>query len=100
MNKAEIVERVVLATEMPRREASLAVEAVCDAIIDSLKRGVEVDLRGFATFKTRKKLPYIRKNPFTGERVNMNARTIPVFIPSQRMKEALNDPKNLRGLEG
>ncbi len=53
MNRNELVDAVASKSELRKSEASRAVDAVFDAIVEALKGGDEVRLVGFGTFLGR-----------------------------------------------
>ncbi len=63
MRKVELVERVTMQTSLNRKEAVGAVDAVFSSIIESLAVGEKVELRGFGSFRIRKKNARIGRNP-------------------------------------
>ena len=53
MTKAEVVEGVAHAMELSKREAEQLVEVALESVIEALKRGEKVELRGFGSFRVR-----------------------------------------------
>ena len=51
MSKKDLIEAVAVKTEMTREKAGIAVDAVIAHIEDSMKKGEEVRIPGFGTFK-------------------------------------------------
>lgn len=88
MNKKELVEEVaaVLST---KKEAQAAVEAVFEAITKSLKKGKDVSLMGFGSFKVAKRKARNGRNPQTGAVIKIKAKKVPKFIPGKNLKEAV-----------
>ena len=50
MTKADIVEQVAQATGLTKVETEAVLDGIIFYIIDSLKRGERVDMRGFGSF--------------------------------------------------
>lgn len=60
-----------------------------DVITDSLSGGDKVSLHGFGVFELKSRSPRIGRNPHTGEAVEIPARVIPNFIPSDVLKSRI-----------
>jgi integration host factor subunit beta len=91
MTKAELVERVARDTLLTKKHAELVVNTVFDSIVESLKDGDKIELRGFGSFRIRHRGPRIGRNPKTGDRVQVPPKRIPYFKPGKDLRELLND---------
>jgi len=90
MTKAELIEKVLTAADLNKKEAEAAVEAFFDSIIKSLRDGEKIELRGFGSFRLRSRGARVGRNPKTGEKVNVPAKRIPYFKPGKELKELIN----------
>ena len=90
MTKAELVERVAESTQLTKKHAELIVNTVFDSIVQSLKEGEKIELRGFGSFRIRQRGPRIGRNPKTGAKVEVPSKRIPYFKPGKELKELLN----------
>jgi integration host factor subunit beta len=90
MTKAELIDRVLAAANLNKKEAEAAVETFFDSIIQSLRRGEKIELRGFGSFRLRARGARIGRNPKTGDRVDVPAKRIPYFKPGKELKELIN----------
>jgi integration host factor subunit beta len=50
MTKADLIEAVARATELARKDSEVIVEEIFENIIQALKRGEKIELRGFGSF--------------------------------------------------
>jgi integration host factor subunit beta len=91
MTKAELVEEVARSTEPTKKHAEIIVNTVFESIVDSLKAGEKIELRGFGSFRIRKRGARIGRNPKTGAKVKVPAKRIPYFKPGKDLREMLND---------
>lgn len=73
-----------------RKEAGRIVEAALRGIVDSLRHGESVELRGFGTFRIRKRNARTGRNPRTGETVHVPAKVVPYFKPSKKLRDAVS----------
>jgi integration host factor subunit beta len=90
MTKAELIDKVLTAADLNKKEAEAAVEAFFDSIIQSLRDGEKIELRGFGSFRLRSRGARVGRNPKTGEKVNVPAKRIPYFKPGKELKELIN----------
>ncbi|MCS1352235.1 HU family DNA-binding protein [Mechercharimyces sp. CAU 1602] len=90
MNKSELVEKVATSTDTTKKEATLFVDAVLDAISGALRNGEKVSLIGFGNFEVRERAARQGRNPQTGEAIEIKASRIPAFKPGKQLKEAVN----------
>ena len=88
MNKAELIEEVAKVT-CTKKEAADAVDATFAAIQKALKKGGEVTLVGFGTFKVNKRKARIGRNPQTGAALKIAAKKVPVFKAGKGLKDAV-----------
>jgi integration host factor subunit beta len=90
MTKAELVEEVARSTQLTKRHAEVIVNTVFESIVDSLKDGEKIELRGFGSFRIRERNSRIGRNPKTGDRVDVPSKRVPYFKPGKQLKELLN----------
>ena len=90
MTKAELIDAVVKKTEMTKKEAGRAIDAIFETIKEELSKGEKVQLVGFGTFEVRERAARTGKNPRTGETIEIAASKVPAFKPGQAMKNRLN----------
>lgn len=90
MTKADLVEEVTRVLEGTRKDSESVVEIVFESIINALRKGDKVEIRGFGSFRTRQRRPRIGRNPKTGVRVQVEAKRVPYFKPSKDLKDLLN----------
>ena len=66
---------------------------ILNEIKRTLKKGDRVELRGFGAFSTNTQKTSIRRNPKTGEKVNVPEKKTIHFKMSKEMFKKLNDDK-------
>ena len=94
MTKAELVEEVAQTTQLTKKDAELIVNTVFESIVQSLKEGKKIELRGFGSFRIRHRGARVGRNPKTGDRVEVPPKRIPYFKPGKDLKELLNTNTN------
>ena len=90
MTKADLVADVAKTNGLTRIDAEVVVQTVLDSIVEALNSGEKVELRGFGSFRHRKRNPRQGRNPKTGEAVRVPAKRIPYFRPGKGLKERIN----------
>jgi integration host factor subunit beta len=90
MTKAELVEEVSEKTGLPKKQAEIVVNTVFESIVETLKTGEKIELRGFGSFRIRQRDSRTGRNPKTGDKVDVPAKRIPYFKPGKELRELLN----------
>lgn len=90
MTKAELVDEVARVVQLTKKQAEMIVNIVFDSIVDSLRAGQKIELRGFGSFRLRSRKSRTGRNPKTGEKVEVPSKKIPYFKPGKELKELIN----------
>jgi len=90
MTKADLVEEVSRVSELTKKDAELIVETVFLSVIRALHAGDKVELRGFGSFRLRRREPRKGRNPKTGDRVDVPSKHVPYFKPGKELKDLIN----------
>jgi integration host factor subunit alpha len=91
MTKADIIEGVYEKVGFSKKESAEIVELVFDTVKETLERGDKIKISGFGNFQVRHKKARVGRNPQTGKEIEISARRVLTFRPSQVLKSALND---------
>ncbi len=101
MTKADLVEQVAeaIGPGITKKDCALVVDGFLNAVKLALSQGENIEIRGFGTFKVRKRKTRMARNPRTGESVEVPSRAVPVFKPSKHLRAKVErlDPKGSRG---
>ncbi|MGH9488384.1 MAG: HU family DNA-binding protein [Terriglobales bacterium] len=90
MTKADLIEEVARSGAPTRRDSEVIVETIFSGIINSLRAGEKVEIRGFGSFRVRQRQARIGRNPKTGAAVSVPARKVPYFKPSKELRDGIN----------
>ena len=90
MNKTQLIEAVAAKTDLKKKDAEAAVNAVVVAIQEALKAGDKVQLVGFGTFEVKERGARTGRNPQTGEAIEIAASKHPAFTAGKAFKDAIN----------
>ena len=88
INKRELIE--IIANEqdqLPYKDIELSIKTIIESMVDSLKKGKRIEIRGFGSFSLRYRKSRIGRNPKSGETVNIDERYVPHFKPGKDLKE-------------
>jgi integration host factor subunit beta len=91
MIKSELVQRI--ASQNPhlyQRDIEKIVSAILDEMVEALRRGELVELRGFGAFSVKLRGPRQGRNPRTGAVVAVAKKAIPFFKTGKEMRTRLN----------
>jgi DNA-binding protein HU-beta len=90
MNKQDLAAAVADSTNLTKADASKAVDAIFDVITQTLKKGDDVRLAGFGTFRVAKRAARTGRNPQTGATINIPASKQPKFSAGKGLKDVVN----------
>ena len=90
MNKQDLITIVAEAGDLPKAKAGDVLDAVFEAITQSLTKKTDVRLVGFGTFSTSKRKAGKGRNPRTGEEIKIPATTTVRFKAGKGLKDAVN----------
>lgn len=91
MTKADIVDIISSSVGLTKVETEAVVNGFMETVIDSLKRGDTIELRGFGSFKVVKRAQRVARNPKTNEEVIVPEQYAPVLKVSKDFKESVNE---------
>ncbi len=89
MTKADIVKILADEVGLTRREAADALTVVLDGVVEAIRDGEKVELRGFGSFRTRRRQGRQGRNPRTGAEVTVPPKVVPYFKPGKQLRETL-----------
>lgn len=89
MNKAELIAGVAKKSDMTKKAAGEAVEAVFATISEALSQEEKVTIVGFGTFEVRDRKERKGVNPATKEPILIPATKVPAFRPGKSLREAV-----------
>jgi integration host factor subunit alpha len=92
LTKADFVESVYSKVGgLSRRDAADLVDLLFESVKETLARGEAVKVSGFGNFIVHDKKARVGRNPQTGRDIEISARRVLKFKPSQVLKDQLND---------
>lgn len=71
-------------------DVEAAVKLILEALSNSLANGTRVEIRGFGSFDLNYRPPRMGRNPKTGEKVPVPAKTVPHFKAGKELRERVD----------
>jgi integration host factor subunit beta len=96
MTKADLVEEVIRVAVLSKKDAENVVNTVFSQILEALKSDDKIELRGFGSFRVRRRRSRLGRNPKTGDRVDVPSKRIPYFKPGKELRDLINDHESAR----
>lgn len=90
MNKAQLIDAVAESTGLSKAEATRAVDATLDTIMNALAAGDSVALVNFGTFGVKKRAARTGRDPRTGGALQIPEATVAFFKAGKAMKDCVN----------
>jgi len=90
MNKNELIEELSDKTGFTKSDTKKFIDKYVEVVSKSLRKGRDVQLVGFGTFKVTKRKARIGRNPQTGAEIKIPAKKVPSFRAGKALKDTVN----------
>ena len=91
MIKSELVKRITAQNpHLYDRDIEKVVNAILNEMVEALRRGDRVELRGFGAFSVKLRGAHQGRNPKTGAAVVVAKKAVPFFKTGKEMRARLN----------
>ena len=88
INKKDLIEIIAKEQDqLPYRDIELSVKTIIESMVNSLRKGERIEIRGFGSFSLRYRKPRVGRNPKSGQSVSIEERYVPHFKPGKNLKE-------------
>ncbi len=91
MTKKDIVRTIAEQIDLPQLRTKELVQKTFDALIEALVREGRIELRNFGVFQIKKREARMARNPRTGERVPVQAKSVVTFKPGKEMEARVRE---------
>lgn len=91
LTKDRIIEIMKNKSQIPSQDAKILVETVIESIKNKLEQGEEVKISGFGKWMVREKKSRPGRNPHTGQKIEITARKVVTFHPSEKLRDRVNE---------
>ena len=102
MNKSELIDALIKKTDLTKRQATDAINALFSTSDDKKKIGIitaevakgeKISLTGFGTFERRQRKARQGRNPQTGATIKIAAAKYPAFAAGKAFKDRVHKKK-------
>ncbi len=90
MNKTELIAAVAEKSGLSKKDADNAVNAMLDAVVETLAQGDKVQIVGFGTFEVRSRSERQGRDPRTNNPITIPASKSPAFKAGKAFKDAVD----------
>ncbi|MEO6952446.1 MAG: HU family DNA-binding protein [Polyangia bacterium] len=90
VTKSELIDSIADKLHLAKARAEQIVDTVFNAMVDALKEGQGIEIRGFGSFTIREYRAYDGRNPRTGEIVKVAQKRLPFFKVGKELRERVN----------
>jgi integration host factor subunit beta len=91
MLKSELIKRIFSQNpHLYERDIEKVVSAIFDEMVEAMRRGDRVELRGFGVFSAKLRGARTGRNPRTGAAVTVAEKAMPAFKMGKDMRARLN----------
>ncbi len=91
LTKDGLVEMIRDKVNVPLSEAKDLLETVLEEIKLKLENGEEVKISGFGKWSIKEKNSRPGRNPHTGDKIEISARRVVTFSPSDKLRDLVNE---------
>ena len=96
MTRSELIARIAARyPQLTAKDAEVVVNAIRDAMNQSLVEGGRIEIRGFGSFGINHRRPRTGRNPKNGNKVPVPEKFVPHFKAGKELRERVQPP--LRG---
>lgn len=95
VTKADLVEKIATGTGLTKLETEAIIEGFFKSVIEALREGRNIEIRGFGSYKVKKKNARQARNPKTGNSVFVPEHFAPSFKFSKDFKVLVD--KGMKG---
>ena len=97
LTKDALIEMIRDKVGYPVKEAKEILEIILEEIKSRLEEGKEVKISGFGTWTVKEKRSRPGRNPHTGDRIEISARRVVTFHPSDKLRDSVNRSVETQG---
>lgn len=90
MNKTDFIRNIAEKSELDKKTASKAVDAMISTVSETLAKGDMIVIPGFGTFSIKYRAARTGRNPQTGQPLEIAAARVPHFKAGSKLKEEVS----------
>lgn len=89
LTKADLARHLMDRLELGKKDADLLVNTFLESIIESLRTGEGIELRGFGSFRLRDRKARLGRNPRSGESIKVPPKRVVYFKLGKELRSKL-----------
>ena len=89
MTKPELIAKIAEKTNLSKKNAAAALDALTGTITETLKAEGKLAIPSLGTFEVKERAARTGHNSRTGETVEISAKKVPAFKAAKALKEAV-----------
>ncbi|GAA4495517.1 integration host factor subunit beta [Pseudaeromonas paramecii] len=91
MTKSDLIERLASKQlHLSAKEVEAAIREILEQMASTLQVGERIEIRGFGSFSLHYRAPRVGRNLKTGEKVELQGKSVPHFKPGKELRERVN----------
>jgi integration host factor subunit beta len=90
MVKSELIQKLSEKGNISKTLAETVVNLIFSSMLQELKEGKSIEIRGFGSFRVRSYKGYTGRNPRTGDKVGVISKKLPFFRVGKELRIRLN----------
>jgi integration host factor subunit beta len=90
MNKSDLIEIISQKGKMTKKRAEDVVNLIFDSMVEAMKKGDRVEIRGLGSFVVKDYEAYTGRNPRTGESIQVKPKRLPFFKVGKELKDRVD----------
>jgi integration host factor subunit alpha len=90
LTKKDIIDSIYEEIDIPKKDCVRIIESLIDLIKDDLGKGNDVKISSFGKWTVKAKKKRTGRNPYTGEKMILDARRVVTFKSSTVLRDAIN----------
>jgi hypothetical protein len=91
VTKKDIVRTIAEQIDLPQLRTKELVQKTFDALIETLVKEGRIELRNFGVFQIKRREARMARNPRTGEKVPVQAKSVVTFKPGKEMEARVRE---------
>lgn len=94
MNKSGLIDIIAEKAKLTHKRAEEVVDLIFGSMVDAMKKGHRIEIRGLGSFVVKHYQSYTGRNPRTGESIQVKPKKLPFFKVGKELREKVDSEKS------
>lgn len=94
MNKSGLIDLIAEKAKLTHKRAEEVVDLIFGSMVDAMKKGHRIEIRGLGSFVVKHYQSYTGRNPRTGESIQVKPKKLPFFKVGKELREKVDSEKS------